>query len=381
MSLLLDAFKKSRQTKSDLPGDSPQSGGGLALEDLPAAMSATTGVKTEADASELLARNAGRNLFSAKSNVSATPKIGGINRNLLIALAGTILILFVGAAFFWYLDSFSTTPPVLPRMPPVPIVAAPAPSPTPPAQIVAAPQTADDAVNDAPSSTTTVTPATSPRKSASAHRPQRNNKQPAAQQRAAVAIDKQQEAESLDSLIGNAYRAYRSGNYDESRLLYVSVMNKDKQNADALLGLGAIAQRLGEDSTAAQYYLRVLALDPRNAVANAGISSLSKNPNSESLLKGLLREQRDSAALHFALGNIYASQSRWGDAQTAYFNAYTIDSKNAELAMNLAVSLDHLGQEKMAVGYYQRALELDDGKQSRALNHEQIAQRLEELAR
>lgn len=182
-------------------------------------------------------------------------------------------------------------------------------------------------------------------------------------------------------MISNAYRAYRNGNYDESRLLYVSVMNRDKQNADALLGLGAIAQRQGEDSTAAQYYLRVLAIDPRNAVANAGMSSLSQNPNSESLLKGLLREQRDSAALHFALGNIYASQSRWGDAQTAYFNAYTIDSKSAELAMNLAVSLDHLGQKKMAIEYYQRALELDGNNHSQVLNHQQIAQRLEELAR
>ncbi|MGC2167372.1 MAG: tetratricopeptide repeat protein [Gallionella sp.] len=381
MSLLLDAFKKSRQTKSGLPDSSLQSGAGLSLEEIPVGGAAATRIKSEADATELLARSVGRNLFGAKNPARSVASVGGINRNLLIALGGTILILGVGAAYLWYLGLFDSTPPIRPRLPPAPMVAAPVPPIAPPARIVAAPQSAANVADRAPSDVATATPTASPSKSRLAHTPSRKQQPPEPRQATELASSSQHGAESLNSVIGNAYRAYRSGNFDESRLLYISVIDRDRQNADALLGLGAIAQRLGEDSTAAQYYLRVLEIDPRNAVANAGMSALSRNPNSESLLKGLLREQRDSAALHFALGNIYAGQSRWGDAQTAYFNAYTIDSKNAELALNLAVSLDHLGQEKMAAQYYQRALELDVNNQFHGLNHEQIAQRAKELAR
>jgi uncharacterized protein HemY len=158
------------------------------------------------------------------------------------------------------------------------------------------------------------------------------------------------------------------------------MLGKDGQNSDALLGLAAIAQQRSEDRIAAQYYLRVLNLDPRNAVANAGMSALSNNDNYESRLKTLLREQGNSAALHFALGNLYAEQSRWGEAQQAYFNAYTLDTKNADLAFNLAVSLDHLGQGQLAAQHYQRALQLDQSH-SANFNHAKISQRIDELLR
>ncbi len=167
--------------------------------------------------------------------------------------------------------------------------------------------------------------------------------------------------------------------------MYLEVIAKDSRNIDALLGLAAIAQLQGEDRSATQFYLRALTVDPRNAVAHAGMSALSKDENSESRLKNLLSEQSDSAALHFALGNIYSGQSRWGEAQSAYFNAYTLDSKNADLAFNLAVSLDHLGQNSLAVQYYRVALQLDSagGNQahSSSLDHAKISQRMKELTR
>ena len=148
-----------------------------------------------------------------------------------------------------------------------------------------------------------------------------------------------------------------------------------------MLFRSTIAQQRGETPMAAQYYARVLALDPRNALANAGMSALSADSeNNESRLKNLLREQGNSTALHFALGNLYAGQSRWGEAQQAYFNAYTLESGNAGCAFNLAVSLDHLGQGKLAAQHYQRALQLDVSR-SAGFDHAQISQRIEELIR
>ena len=191
----------------------------------------------------------------------------------------------------------------------------------------------------------------------------------------------QQQTRQVDQLLSDAYLAYRSGKLVEARQLYLAMLEKDGHNPDVLLGLASIAQQHGENLMAAQYFLRVLALDPRNATANAGMSALGTGDDiSESRLKTLLREQGNSAVLHFALGNIYAEQSRWSEAQQAYFNAYTLEPGNAGFAFNLAVSLDHLGQNKLAAQHYQRALNLDQ-TQSAGFNRTQISQRIEELAR
>ena len=44
------------------------------------------------------------------------------------------------------------------------------------------------------------------------------------------------------------------------------------------------------------------------------------------------------------------------EAQQAYFEAYRLESDNADYMYNLAVSLDQLKQPKLALDYYQKAL-------------------------
>jgi tetratricopeptide (TPR) repeat protein len=189
----------------------------------------------------------------------------------------------------------------------------------------------------------------------------------------------------VDPLLDNAYLAYRNGNLDAAQQLYREMLGRDARNTDVLLGLAVIAQQRGEDMLASQYYSRILALDPRNALANAGMSALTEGDGNEDRLETLLDEQKGSAILHFALGNRYAEQLRWADAQQTYFNAYTLEPGNAEFAFNLAVSLDHLGQNKLAAQYYQRALHLDqagsDQERGSKFDHAQTEQRVRELIR
>jgi tetratricopeptide (TPR) repeat protein len=192
-----------------------------------------------------------------------------------------------------------------------------------------------------------------------------------------VHIERRME-EPIDPLLNNAYLAYRGGNFEQSQQLYLKALSLDSNNTDALLGLGVLAQRRGEDSVAAHYYARVLALDPRNAVANSGMSALSDDSNRESRLKMLLNEQPNSSSLHFALGNYYAEQARWSEAQQSYFDAYKLAPDHAELAFNLAVSLDRLGKNKAAAQFYRRALQLDPGHHA-DFDHAKISQRIEEL--
>ncbi|HSM97690.1 MAG TPA: tetratricopeptide repeat protein [Gallionella sp.] len=360
MSLLLDARKKALQAQAALAG----SGRELSLEPHPDARSAVTSSSVssaDVPSSDDRARIAGQNLFKAKSS---DPSLAGhsINRNLLIALGGTILILAAGAGYVWYAIS-----PGKPVQQPRPIDR--------PVASLENPAPANNLVPDVVSArTASMMPAAIDKPARATKRPARA---PRSRQSDQVLVEQHQD-EPIDPILNDAYLAYRSGKFDQAQQLYLKALNLDSNNTDALLGLAVIAQRRGADNVAAHYYAQVLALDPRNAVANAGMSALSNDDNRESRLKTLLNEQQNSSALHFALGNYYAEQARWGEAQQAYFNAYKLEPGNAELAFNLAVSLDRLGQNKPAGQYYQRALQLDPDHHA-AFDHAHISQRIEEL--
>lgn len=359
MSLLLDARRKSQD---DQGPDSSRSGLAQGIETDPHTVSSPYNTSLPSGDS---ARLSGQNLFLAKSS-AAHAAFAGINRNLLFALGGTVLLLTAGGGYVWYITSASDQPARPVVRPPAPV------APQPPAIAEAPPKV-------------TLTPEVAPSKPASAKLPTRTA-QPAARRPAQQTQNKsplhieQHQAESIDPLLSSAYLAYREGKFDRAQQLYREALKLDERNADALLGLGAIAQRHGAAGVAAHYYAKVLELNPRDAVANAGMSALTTSDNIESRLKNLLNEQPDSSPLHFALGNLYASQERWGEAQQAFFNAHKLESNNAMLAFNLAISLERLGQKKLAAQYYQIALQLD-AAHSEGFDHAKITQRIEELTR
>ncbi|MDD4962787.1 MAG: tetratricopeptide repeat protein [Gallionella sp.] len=165
--------------------------------------------------------------------------------------------------------------------------------------------------------------------------------------------------DALDVLLKQAYQAYLKGDFDHAHGLYLQVLKQAPRNQDALLGLAVVVQNRGAVQEALDYYAQVLRLNPQNAWANAGIAALNGDENLESQLKHWLQTQPDSAALHLALGNYYASEARWAEAQQAYFVAYRLAPQDASVAYNLAVSLEQLGQNKLAAQHYQRAVQLD----------------------
>jgi len=356
MSLLLDARKKSQQAQSAPVG----SGIELSLEDHPGVRphDPQLAQKPQPDQKIEHARSTGQNLFNAKAPTPSFAR-ASINRNLLFALGGTVLLLGAGAAYVWYEITPRNTRPVRPAQ---------TTQSTPITQPAAAPQ--PEIVAAATPATESTPPQSRPRTpKAKQHSPSRAA--------APLHIEKIQ-SEPIDPILQDAYHAYQAGQFERAQQLYQHAIRLDARNRDALLGMAAVAQRRGADNVAAHYYLKALELDPRDPVANAGMSALTTGENGESRLKTLLNEQPDSSALHSALGNRYAEQSRWGEAQQSYFNAYKLEPKNASLAFNLAVSLDRLGQGKLAAQYYQRAIELDQ-KHSAGFDHGQISQRIADL--
>ncbi|MHB1427839.1 MAG: tetratricopeptide repeat protein [Rhodocyclaceae bacterium] len=179
----------------------------------------------------------------------------------------------------------------------------------------------------------------------------------------------------------DAHQAFTRGETDLARSIWMKTFQADPRNINALHGLAAIAQLEGRPDQTTALYRRVLELDPKDAVAHAGLLAISAPTDprhAESQLKGLLAEQPNSPPLHFALGNLYMSDSRWAEAQQAFFKAHVADPANPDYLYNLAVSLDHLHQAGLAAQYYARAQDAARS-QPAAFDPAQVEERLRTL--
>ncbi|GHU33962.1 hypothetical protein AGMMS50256_26920 [Betaproteobacteria bacterium] len=320
----------------------------------------------------------------------------------LIVGMGILSILGVGAYFWWQLQTLQ--PPGAGR--PIAIPATPPTHPTPSATVmpVSVPPTSDPTVSTSVVSpplaeeNTTVrlapqaAPAPSTGKSVMSARapvaplpPERvsGNSAPVAseprQEQTDTVFRETRASLQTNTALEHAYEALQSGRDEEAQRDYEQVLRADGKNTDALLGLATLAARQGQVDKAHDYYLRALEADPGDSTARAGVLNTGvPHENAESLLKTALVRQPDSPSLLFALGNLYARQQRWSEAQQTYFQAYAGESDNPDIIFNLAVSLDHLRQNKLAAQYYRMALKAGDTR-TVAFNRNQVEVRLLEL--
>lgn len=162
--------------------------------------------------------------------------------------------------------------------------------------------------------------------------------------------------------VDTGYAAYLAGDLAAARADYQEALREDGGNRDALLGLAAIDVRTGRYEAAEATYLRLLQADPNDAHAHSGLIALRASRMdplaTESRVKNLLAADPGANVLHFTLGNQLAQQGRWAEAQQEYFKAFAADPDNADFAYNLAISLDHLRQSRLALEYYRRAIAL-----------------------
>lgn len=169
----------------------------------------------------------------------------------------------------------------------------------------------------------------------------------------------------VGSMVLKAYALFNKGDYKASENIYKKVIRKDARNRDGLLGLAAIAIKQQRYEYARQRYLQLRHLNPKDSIAIAGLSTIenkTKPDLSVSDIRLMLREQPDAAHLYFALGAIFTKQKKWADAQASFFSAWSGESKNADYAYNLAISLDRLGKTKQARQFYELSLKLNRKK-------------------
>jgi tetratricopeptide (TPR) repeat protein len=162
--------------------------------------------------------------------------------------------------------------------------------------------------------------------------------------------------------VESGYAAYVAGDMTKARADYEEALRDEPGNRDALLGIAALDVRGGRYEAAEALYLRALQINPRDAEAEAALLALRAGRSdplaTESRVKTLLAADPGAHALNFTLGNQFAQQDRWAEAQREYLKAYVAEPDNADFAYNVAVSFDHLHQGSQALDYYRRAITL-----------------------
>jgi tetratricopeptide (TPR) repeat protein len=403
MSLLLDALKRAEQEKLARQGQEPQETGGAAPDpgaasapdsaprrklELEATEHQPAAAPTPAAAAAKPDRDSAKAVFAAKQPEASAPPPQG-NKAVLAIVAGALVLLAGGGGYVWY-EINKTPGPIVARGPipaaPRPVTpAAPADSPQ---ASVAAPAPA--AGNGA------VPPVAMLKPESAATTPAREKPQPKAAEQLVMNLLKQSadarpapplklsrtiEAPRVSPEVAQGYDALKRGDPAAARKSYEAALAADSSNLDAHLGLATAAARTGDRDTATRHYRRALALDPKNPSAVAGLAALADLSRPEGLegqLRADITRYPQSPALHFTLGNLYASQSRWNEAQAAYFEAYRLDPDSADIAYNLAVSLDQLGQPRLAADFYKRALAAS-GTQAAQFDKGQVSRRIAEL--
>ncbi|HLA35521.1 MAG TPA: tetratricopeptide repeat protein [Rhodocyclaceae bacterium] len=296
-----------------------------------------------------------QNLFAAKQATKPPSRKG-----FAIAVGGFAVVAAAAIVgyFWWQLQpksSFGSVPrPPSAATPTPPLAVAPPPTPAPlpgkpwaaPAQAKSSPREVENAIErrreiEEPALTT----------------PTARQDKPSASSESPIRIDRS--PQKSNPALARGYDAFNRNDLTQAQSEYERALKTEPHNRDALHGLAAIAQRQGQTDRAQWLFQRILEADPHDPVAlsaQLGQQAQSDPTQNESRLKTLAAKQPDSAAPQFSLGTLYARQGRWSEAQTAYFRAYTADPENPDIAYNLAISLEHLRQPKLARQYYQHAI-------------------------
>ncbi len=312
---------------------------------------------------------------------------------IVVGLASLLAAAGIGGYFWWQMQPAGglTASPATARTappPPTPLASAPiapAPDAAPSVPSAAAPTVSSlsDSPPDAPPAgkPAAVSPTLTLAGKPAAARPAPTAAAPAAAVEPESPIRITTSRLKLNPQIASAYQSFQSGDLAKAQRDYQQVLKNEPKNIDALHGLAAINLRQGKFEEAENLYLHILEADPKDSAAQVGLIGLRGQVNptqSESRLKNLLAGQPESPTLNFTLGNLYAQQGRWNDAQQAYFRAYTGDSENPDYQFNLAVSLDQLRQPRLALKYYQGALAAATQRPA-AFDRNQVAGRVSDL--
>ena len=342
------------------PTAEPQAGAGKP----PRPTSAAEARRPQAERAAAQDKSAAQNLFAAKQAYNPP-----VRKAFAIAI-GTVTVLSIcgiGGYFWWQLQPKTS---LVANRAPLPPAATPAPAAMPPAAVPPAPTIAAGPAAppaDALSSPLPAPPAARNNDEDEAARVTAKDSAQTRRARAAPAAEPDPDSPvrvtkvplKVDPALLRGFDAFNRGDLELAQLEYERAQKSDPRNTDALHGLAAVAVRQGRHDQADLLYRRIVEANPQDTAAMSALinSRTQIDPGAaESRLKSLSAAQPELAAPQFALGNLYARNGRWNEAQQAYFSAYGAEQDNPDILYNLAISLEHLRQNKLAAQYYTLAI-------------------------
>ena len=332
----------------------PESAAVPERNDAPAESTAAVGANTAAEIK--LAAKPAPTPEAAQRVMANKPARKPVNRSVLLALCGLLLVGASAGYLWWQMQPPAYVPANDPLAGNMADAGAAANTAAAPADVQPLPANVKSAL--APASAPPSTPPKSAKGAGST--PVAIATAPATATRSGKQLEIRHDApeEAVDATLQEGYRAYQAGDFASARAAYVRALQSNYRSRDALLGMAAIAVRQGRPEEAERFYRKQLEFDPLDEVAKAGLTGIARGMGTrerETALRNLGEAPASNAQTAVQLGNLYASEKRWADAQQQYFRALTLEPGNPDHAFNLAVSLEHLDQPKLALDYYQKA--------------------------
>lgn len=168
--------------------------------------------------------------------------------------------------------------------------------------------------------------------------------------------------DSVGARLISASRAVKIGRYESALDIYKGLYQQDKRNADVLMGVAVTLQKMGRFDAAIAAYEELLEFKPGYIDAEVnmlGLISMQYPQVGLTRLQNLKRKHPDNLNVVAQLAVTYAQIGDVHQALKYLGIAASMQPQNPSHMFNMAVIADRAGQRKMAVRYYEQALELD----------------------
>jgi len=170
--------------------------------------------------------------------------------------------------------------------------------------------------------------------------------------------------EEYSVALKEASSLYSKKDFENSKKIYLALVNKYPLFSDAFNGLAVTSKASGEDiNKVINLYSRAVKLDPLNGyiynnIANA-LKSQGKYDQAVYAAYDAIRTNRNNTEFYNNIGLIYEKAKEFSKAIESYKVAVKVDPKNSKAINNLGVLLYNLKRYEQSAEVFQVALDVD----------------------
>lgn len=177
-----------------------------------------------------------------------------------------------------------------------------------------------------------------------------------------IIVKKNHKADSRTAQLVSAERAMKLGRYDSALELFDILYEKNRRDPRVLMGRAVVLQNLGRFDEAMGMYEKLSKIEPHNIEVKVNMLGLLSTRYPSVALRRLIDLHARNKSHVGLTAQIAISYANVGDMESAikYLGvAASMEPENANHLFNMAVMADRSGDEKTAVSYYEKALEVD----------------------